>query len=63
MSQQEPSPKDPLRHGPIRAVRVHAQPTPVNQTIVETHDHRCWPFEQIKHLIGERPLQRSDLRC
>ena len=49
-----------LRLGPIKAVRVYTAPPPSDRCVVDSVGHETVPFDEIRHLIADKPLRRLD---
>ena len=56
---RESFPYEQLRIGPITACHVQACEAPSGQPVTDTVDTRELPFDQIKDLIGTKPLLRA----
>ncbi len=59
-TQENPIAAEPLRLGPIKAVRVYTAPPPSDRRVVDSVGHETAPFEEIRHLIAAKPLRRLD---
>ncbi len=59
-TQENPMAAEPLRLGPIRAVRVYTAPPPSDRRVVDSVGHETVPFDEIRHLIAAKPLRRLD---
>lgn len=59
-TQENPMAAEPLKLGPIKAVRVYTAPPPSDRRVVDSVGHETVPFEEIRHLIAAKPLRRLD---
>ena len=59
-SKENPMAAEPLKLGPIKAVRVYTAPPPSDRRVVDTVGHETVPFDEIRHLIAAKPLRRLD---
>ena len=59
-TQENPMAAEPLRLGPIKAVRVYTAPPPSDRRVVDSVGHETVPFDEIRHLIAAKPLRRLD---
>ena len=59
-TQENPMAAEPLRLGPIKAVRVYTAPPPNDRRVVDSVGHETAPFDEIRHLIAAKPLRRLD---
>lgn len=59
-TQENPMAAEPLRLGPIKAVRVYTAPPPSDRHVVDSVGHETVPFDEIRHLIAAKPLRRLD---
>ena len=57
-SKENPMAAEPLKLGPIKAVRVYTAPPPSNRCVVDSVGHEAVPFDEIRHLIADKPLRR-----
>ncbi len=57
---ENPMAAEPLKLGPIKAVRVYTAPPPSDRRVVDSVGHEAVPFDQIRHLIADKPLRRLD---
>jgi hypothetical protein len=56
---QEPAPVEQIRLGPIRTVKVFTPPVPADRPVAEALGTQSVPFDEIKHLISSKPLERA----
>lgn len=59
-TQENPMAAEPLKLGPIKAVRVYTAPPPSDRRVVDSVGHETVPFDEIRHLIAAKPLRRLD---
>ena len=60
-SAKEPFSNEQLRLGPIEAIEVFTTTPPGDRPVAEALDTRTVPFEEIKDLIGRRPVDRAPI--
>jgi hypothetical protein len=58
----DPGPVEKMRLGPIKVVEVMTSPAPTEQRVTESLGNETVPFEMIRHLISDKPLQRVEPR-
>ncbi len=55
----DPASVEQIRLGPIKVVDVFTAPAPPRQRVTDALGNETVPFEQIRHLISDKPLGRA----